>query len=237
MDDDTLPERTKDPVNQPGHDKQAALGPTTLGCLSNWMWHDDPRRMLFSMARYKFVAKMLSGRKNVLELGCGDAFNAPIVLQEVERLTVSDFDPLYIHDAVRRMRPPWTFNAFVHDLLSSDSIPWGPYDGIYALDVFEHIPVASEHAVLRKMVDALDVNGALIIGMPSLESQPHASAASKAGHVSCKSMSELRELMGGYFHHIFMFGMNDEVLHTGFAPMCHYIIALCCGKIGNLASG
>ena len=31
------------------------------------------------MARYKFVSKMFAGRQNVLELGCGDAFNAPIL--------------------------------------------------------------------------------------------------------------------------------------------------------------
>jgi hypothetical protein len=24
-----------------------------------------------------------------------------------------------------------------------------------------------------------------------------------------------------------MFGMNDEVVHTGYAPMCHFLWALC----------
>jgi hypothetical protein len=24
--------------------------------------------------------------------------------------------------------------------------------------------------------------------------------------------------------------MNDEVVHTGFYPMAHYLIAVCCGK-------
>jgi len=24
--------------------------------------------------------------------------------------------------------------------------------------------------------------------------------------------------------------MNDEVVHTGFAPMAHYVMVLCCGK-------
>jgi hypothetical protein len=26
-----------------------------------------------------------------------------------------------------------------------------------------------------------------------------------------------------------MFSMNDEVVHTGFGPMAHYLIALCAG--------
>ena len=108
---------TKDPVNQHGYETQRRIGPTRLGVLKNWEWHDDPRRFLFSMARYKFVSKMFDGRRNVLELGCGDAFNAPIVLQTVGRLTVADFDPVFIEDARSRMKEPWIYETKVLDLL------------------------------------------------------------------------------------------------------------------------
>jgi hypothetical protein len=63
--------------------------------------------------------------------------------------------------------------------------------------------------------------------MPSLESQAHASPQSKAGHVNCKSGPELRKAMEKYFHSVFVFSMNDEVVHTGFYPMAHYLLALC----------
>ena len=33
-----------------------------------------------------------------------------------------------------------------------------------------------------------------------------------------------------YFHDVFMFSMNDEVVHTGFHAMAHYLFALCVGK-------
>jgi hypothetical protein len=69
-----------------------------------------------------------------------------------------------------------------------------------------------------------------IIGMPSLESQPHASAISKEGHVNCQSAPVLKATMQRYFHSVFMFCMNDEVLHVGFHKMAHYIIAVCCDK-------
>src|SRR6476660_3221696 len=111
-----MTQKTKDPVNQAGFDTQSRIGETRLGVLKNWEWYDDPKRVLFSMARYKFVAKMFDGRKNVLELGCGDGFNAPIVRQAVERLTVTDLDPLFIADATARMRAPWTYEARVLDV-------------------------------------------------------------------------------------------------------------------------
>jgi 2-polyprenyl-3-methyl-5-hydroxy-6-metoxy-1,4-benzoquinol methylase len=218
---------TRDPVNQPGLEVSRQIGETRLGLLKNWEWYDDPRRLLFSLARAKFVAKMFAGRENVLEIGCGDAFCAPIVRQTVKRLTVSDFDPLYIADARARVRDRWNYDAVVLDVLR-DELP-GRYDGIYSLDMLEHIPQSEEDAVVRRIRAALEPNGAVIIGMPSLESQVYASAPSKAGHINCKTEPELRQLMAGHFSNVFMFAMNDEVVHTGYGPMAHYRLALACG--------
>ena len=36
--------------------------------------------------------------------------------------------------------------------------------------------------------------------------------------------------MQRHFHNVFLFSMNDEVVHTGFSPMAHYLLALCCTK-------
>src|SRR5438105_8503228 len=38
-----------------------------LGIATAWAWHDDPRHVLFTLSRYKFVAKMLAGRERVLD--------------------------------------------------------------------------------------------------------------------------------------------------------------------------
>lgn len=219
--------KTKDPVNQPGLEVSLRIGETRLGLLKNWEWYDDPRRLVFSMARYKFVAKMFAGRASVLEVGCGDAFCAPIVRQTVGKLTVVDFDEAYIADAKARMKDCWTFDAVVVDIMKS-ALP-GRYDGIYSLDVLEHIPQEEEDRVMQRIVDALEPHGAVIIGMPSLESQAYASPPSKAGHINCKTEPELRSLMQRHFDNVFLFAMNDEVVHTGFGPMAHYRLALACG--------
>lgn len=219
---------TKDPANQPGFAVQSRIGETRLGVLKNWEWYDDPKRLLFSMARYKFVSKMFAGRRNVLELGCGDGFNAPVVRQTVQALTIADFDPLFIEDARVRMRDRWPYDAVVLDVLR-DELPGG-FDGVYSLDMLEHISIADEDLVLRKIVGALTDDGAVIIGMPSLESQDYASAPSRAGHINCKSMPDFEALMRRHFHNVFMFSMNDELVHTGYHKMAHYLFALACQK-------
>jgi 2-polyprenyl-3-methyl-5-hydroxy-6-metoxy-1,4-benzoquinol methylase len=202
-----------------------ALPKASFGLMANYAWTDDPRRLTFTFARYKFVSKMLSGRANVLEIGCADAFASKIVRQEVDSLTVSDFDPVFVADARANVDPKWPVRVLQHDILSGP-VP-GSYDGIYALDVMEHIDPYDEGAFLAHIVASLAPGGAVVLGMPSKESQAYASALSKAGHVNCKSGAELKATLDRYFRNVFLFSMNDEVVHTGFAPMAHYLLAVC----------
>ena len=37
----------------------------------------------------------------------------------------------------------------------------------------------------------------------------------------------LQAVMEQYFHTVFVFSMNDEVVHTGYYPMAHYLLAVC----------
>lgn len=228
--------KMRDPVNQPNVAFIEARGAVSLGLLKSREWIEDPRRFLFSQARYKFVAKMLSGRRQVLEIGCGDAFNAPIVMQEVGALTVTDFDPAFIEDAKARVQPEYPYEARVHDFMLAPLEEWagdtgygtgGSFDAAYSLDVLEHIPAADERRFLGNICGSLAPHAVLIVGMPSLESQAYASEGSKQGHINCKTAPDLKLLMEEFFHTAFMFSMNDEIVHTGYHKMAHYILAVC----------
>ena len=61
---------------------------------------------------------------------------------------------------------------------------------------------------------------------PNVTSDAYASEASKKGHINLKSHDQLREDMQKYFKNVFMFSMNDEIVHTGFGPMAHYLFAV-----------
>lgn len=198
-----------------------------LGLMSSQVWRDDPRRLLFVLARYKFVAKMFSGMNHVLEVGCADAFGTRVVRQEVEVLTAVDFDPVFVEHAKANMSFRWNFECLVHDMMA------GPlargFDGVYAVDVIEHIPPGEpERRFVCNIVGSLNASGVCLLGSPSIHSQAYASPQSKEGHVNCKDAPGLKSLMSEFFHNVFILSMNDEVVHTGFSPMAHYLWALCC---------
>ncbi len=216
---------TREPQYQPCFDHVKKFGRVDLGVMHSHSWDIDPKHLLFSLSRYKFVAKMLAGRKNVLEVGCADAFASRLVRQTVHKLTVSDFDPIWVAEAERRNSKSWDYAAKVHDMLEAP-LPNG-FDGIYALDVLEHIAPEDEARFLCNVSASLAEDGILILGTPSLQSQVFASEASKAGHVNCKDGDSLKASLQPFFGSVFVFCMNDEVIHTGFFPMAHYLFVLC----------
>ncbi len=223
-----MKEQTKEPQYYRLMELAEKQGLSQFGLMSNFIWHDDPKRLLFVLSRYKFVAKMMSGRYNVLEIGCADAFFTRMVRQEVKKLTAVDFDPLFVEDAKKHMDPKWNFDCRIHDILKRPVE--GKFDGAYSLDVIEHISKKDENKFISNIVSSLNPEGIAIIGTPSIQSQAYASEGSKEGHINCKDHKELKELMSQFFHNVFIFSMNDEVVHTGFYPMAHYLFALCCTK-------
>jgi 2-polyprenyl-3-methyl-5-hydroxy-6-metoxy-1,4-benzoquinol methylase len=218
--------KTREPQYQICLELSKRIGLARFGLMSNLVWYDDPKRLTFLLSRYKFVAKMLSGKGSVLEVGCADAFGTRIVCQEVGEVTSIDFDPIFVKDAKGRMDDRWKFKCLVHDILEAP-VP-GTFEAAYAVDVLEHIPREQELRFVSNIVHSLTDHGVLIIGIPSIESQAYASDISKEGHVNCKDHKELKDLMLRFFHNVFIFSMNDEVVHTGFYKMAHYLLAMCC---------
>jgi SAM-dependent methyltransferase len=189
------------------------------GGMTAFEWERDPKRLGFILARYKFVAKMLAGKARVLEVGCADGFGSRIVRQHVGHLTAIDIEPESIEAAKRNNSEKWPIEFLTEDFMAGRlSQSW---DASYALDVIEHME--SPRELLRLMAYYSSV---AIVGCPSLESQNYASELSKKGHINCQTQDDLRGEMLKHFRHVFLFGMNDETLHTGFGPMCQYRFAI-----------
>jgi 2-polyprenyl-3-methyl-5-hydroxy-6-metoxy-1,4-benzoquinol methylase len=206
-------------------DREIEGKPVELGRYTSDDYVNDPRHLTFVAARYKFCAKMLDGLGTVIEVGCGDGFGAPLVAGAVGRFIGTDINPPMLEDIKRR-----------HAFLKNASFEFfdfrekrypTPVDAFFCVDVIEHIYPAEEAAFLGNLVGSLGEHGIALIGTPNKTAEQYASPWSKAAHVNLKTHGELKALAQRHFHNVFMFGMNDEVVHTGYPAMCHFLWALC----------
>jgi len=196
-----------------------------LGSAAAYAYVNDPRHIAFMASRYKFVSKMLEGLDRVVEVGCGDGFGAPIVAQSVKQLICTDIDDGTLKDDTERsaMFKNIRFEYFdFRQKAYSD-----PVDAAYFVDVIEHIYPAEEDTFLTNIACSLKAHGIVLIGTPNIEADKYASEFSRFGHINLKDHKTLRASLCTHFHNVFLFSMNDEVLHTGFFPMAHYLWALC----------
>lgn len=200
------------------HDFKDDVYDERMGLMTSYRWRHDPKTVLFMLSRYKFVAKMLDGYGDVLEIGCGDALGSHLVANVIGHLKCIDIDCQMLLSANRHPKITYECNSDIRH--SSGSSKW---DAVYALDVIEHMEKKDSMNWVRGISQVSDLS---IIGMPSLESQEYASPLSKANHINCMSAPDLKSLMKEHFKHVFMFSMNDEVVHTGFHKLAHYIFAI-----------
>ncbi|XPV68876.1 MAG: class I SAM-dependent methyltransferase [Halarcobacter sp.] len=217
---------TKEPQYGIFIDEFKENGAVILGPMSSYMARHDPKMMAIKLSRYKFIAKMLSGKNDVLEIGCGDSFGSTIVKDEVKNLTCTDFDPLWINYCKQINNNEIKFKLLnvIDDKIDEK------YDAVFSMDVFEHILPKDEKKFIHGVINCLkDRDSVCIIGIPSLESQNYTSQINKEGHVNCKTGDDLKSLLLEYFNNVFIFSSNDEVVHTGYFKMAHYLIAVCCG--------
>ena len=201
--------------------------PFVMGAHISHDIRSDPKRLLFALSRYKFVSKILGGNfNNVLEVGCGDGFGAPIIADIVEKLTCIDIDKFQILDNKKRLMDFKNIEFMEHDFLRGE-LPNSTFDACFMLDVLEHIYPAEEENFLKNVIKNLKTDSICIVGVPNKDAEKYASERSKLGHVNLKNQEDGCNFLKRKFKFVFNFSMNDEVVHTGFSKMSHYNFHVC----------
>ena len=197
---------------------------TVWGKHWSYGFRSDPKRLGFVLSRYKFSMKMAKGNnaESILELGSSEGIGASILGENIEKYVGVDFDKGAI-DAANKNFPQKKYRFIYDDFMKKQ---YGEFDAIVSLDVIEHIHKEFESTFFETIVMNLSEKGMCIIGTPNITSEKYASIGSKIGHVNLYSSERLQKAMEKYFYKVLPFGMNDELMHTGYANMCHYIFCV-----------
>ena len=193
-----------------------------LGPYFTYQFRHSPRRILFALSYHKFAAKMIGANKRILEVGCSEGLATFILAEFAEELIGIDSDA----DAIK----------IAQETIANDKIKFyhrdvmegiiGEFDAVTSFDVIEHIFPENEERFLRSITNNLLPGGMFIVGTPNITSDQYASPVTRSGHVNLYSAEKLRESLESHFETVLMFSANDEVVHTGFFPMAHYLIGI-----------
>lgn len=208
-----------------------------LGPYFSYQVLDTPRHFLFSMSRYKFAARMLPQHKKVkvLEFGCQEGLGTLMLGESGHQILGVDFDKeaiMHAQNSIKKSNMSFCAANFL-------GRRFGKFQAVISLDVIEHIKKSREDIFLKTICANLESSGFALIGTPNVTAKQYASKYSKKGHINLYSAETLEALLSKYFRNVYIFGMNDEVIHTGFYPMCHYLMVLACGpkRIGRVKPG
>lgn len=193
--------------------------------LAYW-YHHSPRRFLHSMSYYKFAAKLIGPSKRVLDVACGEGLGTWLLAVENGLAHGLDLDEDAIVHARRNFEDP----RIRFSCENFFEMPLTTWDAVVNFDLIEHILPENVDGFWQRVTACLEHDGVAIVGTPNLASDTYASPVTRAGHVNLYAGERLTEEMGRYFHHVFLFAANDEVVHTGFLPLAHYLIAVGCRK-------
>ena len=204
------------------------LGDETITLGHHWSFNlrNDPKRFPFVLARYKFAAKMAAPNvgppRSVLELGCSEGLGAMILAESASRYHGVDLD----EGAVDTAKQNWTTDTRTFETADFLGQQLGIFDAVVSLDVIEHISPDAEPRYWQAVTQNLADDGVAVIGTPNQTSEQYASPMSKAGHINLFTGPRMVETMHRHFHNVMLFGLNDEMVHTGYAPMTHYVMAV-----------
>lgn len=197
--------------------------PVTLGPYFSFIVRRTPRRLLYMLSYYKFAAKMIGPNKRIIDVGCSEGLGTVILAEFAASCIGFDQD----RDAIEAANASVASDRLRFEVCDSLIDPLPCCDAVVSLDTIEHIPRESEDAYVRAFANALTERGVCVIGTPNETSRQYASPWTNAGHINLFSADRLQALAERHFRNVFLFSANDEVVHTGFSPMAHYLIVLC----------
>jgi 2-polyprenyl-3-methyl-5-hydroxy-6-metoxy-1,4-benzoquinol methylase len=193
-----------------------------LGPYFSFIARKTPRRLLHMLSYYKFSAKMIGAGQRVLDVGCSEGLGTVILAEQARECIGVDLD----RDAIAHAAQTLTTDKLTFHCADALERQFGTFDAITSFDVIEHIFPDNSDRFLSLLAQSLADDGLLIVGTPNITSDPYASPHTRAGHVNLYSMERLREALSQHFRRVFMFSANDEIVHTGFAPLAHYLIGI-----------
>jgi len=172
--------------------------------------------ILYCLARYKFVYRLLHGDESVLDCGCGYGYGAKLLSKSGARITGCDKNDLVIQQSRKRF-PEIDF--LIGDVLSLDL---APFDVVVCMEVIEHV---EDISTFLERIKKLTKQYAVFSTPRALPFEKR-SRVRQLFHVYEFEKSELISLLKRYWNSVLVFTQTDEIVSSGNATLAWTYIVI-----------
>ncbi len=182
---------------------------------------DSQDNLMFHLARYKFVSRLVKKSDRLIEIGCGTGYGSRYLADYVQEVIAVDRGPAVIRHAKqhyegRNLR-------YGHEL--TDFPDLGKFDVVVNLEVIEHLDVPEGRDLLATIKGLLKPAGVAFISTP--RKIPNPSENRKKYHVHEYEFEEFRAILEETFGRALIFTQVDEIISTHHPNCAWNFVAIC----------
>jgi SAM-dependent methyltransferase len=168
-------------------------------------WADAVQTVYEHYHRYLWAASLVGGRR-VLDLGSGEGYGTAILAGRAATATGIDVDPRAVEHSRRTYAAHENLEFRAGSVLELEALEAGAYDAVVAFEVIEHVD--DHERVLEGVRHVLAPDGVLIVSTPDRRLYSDATGYENPYHEHELSEAEFRELLGGHFPHVALWGQR-----------------------------
>ena len=173
--------------------------------------------ILYCLARYKFVARLLHPSESVLDVGCGYGYGTKFLSKYCAKAIGCDINAICVEAAKIRFPDIQFFHTDIRE------VNLGQFDVVTCMELIEHLENPDE--VIEKVKKT--TRKYAVFSTPRYVPYENRSEVRKLFHVKEYDKESLYNLLSKFFNTVLIFTQTDEVITSGNPDVCWTYIAIC----------
>ncbi len=179
---------------------------------------DSQDNLMFHLARYKFVTRLIKPTDRVIEVGCGNGYGSRFLAGYAREVIAVDAE----RDVIDYAKAHYSKENLTYDY---DIGERGGFDVVVNMEVIEHMDVDDGRKLLATIKGLLNPGGVAFISTP--RKIPNPSENRKKYHIHEYHYEEYREILEETFSRALIFTQVDEIISTHHPDCAWNFVAVC----------
>ena len=172
---------------------------------------NDFENLIYHLTRYKFVARILSKKDIVIEIGCGHGYGTYFLSKYCQKIVGIDIDSDIINQCKKEYGSK-NLDFKCLNILDTDITKFPKYDVVVCFEVIEHMNRKEAYKLMEKLKDLKKDDGIIFLSTPRRIEDKFKTENRRKFHMHEYTYEELNEDLSKIFSRFIILGQLDEII-------------------------